>query len=263
MSGLLINGTIFPVDGVTIVGPHDAAWAHLNAGDGVPRSNDPQMVILHKTIADFPEVVKPGGGTRKDHAADVAKMWDADPHHSGAQIVIAPDYTACLADLMRFCAWHGNQANELSIGIEHCEEAGGVVYQDTIDAGVKICLAIAERCGIQLQLPKPGSYKGSPMTRFNDGGRSLIGFFGHRDVSSQRGQWDPGEAVFAALIAVGAEAFDFVAGEDVAIWKQRQADLNTRGHNLVVDGIPGKATTAALKLEGYRGGIWALGKTAA
>ncbi len=259
VSGLLIAGLIIPVGGVIIVGPHDKAWSHLNAGDCRPRSNHPQMVILHKTKADDPEVVTPGVGP-SGRPEDIANMWGNDPHHSGAHLVIGGDYTACLADLVTVEAWHGNQANARSIGIEHVEEQHGVVFQAVIDAGVKVCLAIAEHCGIQLQVPKPGTYHNAPMPRFADGGSTLIGFFGHRDVTDSRGKWDPGEAIFAALIAAGAEAFDFGAAEDRAVWMDRQHELVKAGHDLVIDGIPGPATTAALKAEGYRGGIWALGQ---
>jgi hypothetical protein len=57
----------------------------------------------------------------------------------------------------------------------------------------------------------------------------------------------------------GAEAFDFEAGEDLAVWKDRQRWINRRGYNLVVDGVPGAKTTQALREIGYRDGIWALG----
>lgn len=261
MSGLLINGCIVPVDGVTVIGPHDAAWAHLSAGDGVPRSNAPQMVVLHKTRADDPERVLPGIGPA-GRAERVADFWSADPAHSGAHLVLDGHVAACLADLVTFEAWHANQANYRSIGIEHCEEAGGAVWQATLDMGVRICLAIAEHCGIQLQVPKLGSYReGCTLKRFDDGGSTLTGFFGHRDVTTSRGKWDPGERIFELLVAAGAEQFDFALGEDREVWHARQVELNKRGHSLLVDGIPGPRTTAALKAEGYRGGVWALGRS--
>lgn len=62
------------------------------------------------------------------------------------------------------------------------------------------------------------------------------------------------------LRARGVEAFDFAQEEDIHVWQERQRELNKRGHDLVVDGIPGPKTTAALKAEGYRNGIWALGR---
>lgn len=259
MSGLLIAGMIIPVDGVTIVGPGQEAWSHLSPGDCRTRTNWPQQVILHKTLADDPERVLAGHGP-PGHAERTARYWLDDPKHSGAHLVVGDDFTACLADLVTTEAWHGNQANHRSIGIEHCEEPGGIVREQTLVNGVKVCLAIAEFCGIQLQVPRHGIYHGGPMQRFIDGGSSLVGFFGHRDVTSSRGRWDPGDAIFAHLIAAGAEAYDFNAGEDIATWKSRQRWLVTRGHNLIVDGIPGRHTTEALIAEGYRGGVWALGR---
>lgn len=260
MGGLLIAGLIIPVDGIDIIGAHDAEWAHLSPGDGIPRKNWPQQVILHKTLADDPERILPGRGPA-GHAQRTAEFWQQDPKHSGAHLVVADDCVACLADLANFEAWHANQSNYRSVGIEHCEEPGGIVREATLETGVKICLAIAEHMGIQLQVPAPGTYhEGAPMRRFLDGGSTLTGFFGHRNVTSTRGRWDPGERIFGMLIAAGAEAYDFDAGEDLVAWKQRQSDLNARGYRLVVDGIPGLKTTAALVKEGYRGGCWALGK---
>lgn len=262
--GLLIAGMIIPVPGVDVVGPHDAAWAHLTPGDGRPRTNWPQMGILHKVLADDPERVLPGPEPRKPgvprHAERTAEYWAGDPAHSGAHIVVDDLGAACLADLILFCAWHGNQANQRSIGIEHAEEPGGIVREQTLVNGVKVALAISEFCGIQLQVPRPGSYAGAPMRRFVDGGSTLCGWFGHRDVTSSRGRWDPGDQLFLRLVAAGAEAYDFNAGEDLAEWKHRQVWLNARGHNLLVDGVPGRHTTEALIKEGFRGGVWALGR---
>lgn len=262
--GLLIAGMIIPVPDVDVIGPHEAAWAHLSPGDGVPRNNWPQQVILHKVLADDPERVLPGPEPRKPgqprHAERTATFWQRDPAHSGAHIVVDDLGAACLADLIKFCAWHANQSNQRSIGIEHAEEPGGIVREQTLVNGVKVCLAIAELVGIQLQVPRPGTYHGAPMRRFIDGGSTLVGFFGHRDVTSSRGRWDPGDEMFARLIAAGAEPYDFSAGEDVATWKSRQRWLVTRGHNLLVDGVPGRHTTEALIAEGYKGGVWALGR---
>ena len=258
--GLLMAGVIIPVPGVTVIGPHDTAWSHLDAGDGKPRKNRPQQVILHKTKADDPERIAPGRGP-EGRAHRVSSFWQGDPQHSGAQLVIDGWVAACLADLIYFEAYHGNQANELSIGIEHYEEADATTYQGTYENAVPVWRTIAETVGIQLQFPKLGTYHGGPLRRFADGGRTLVGFFGHRDVTDHRGRWDPGDHVFELLERVlGAEGFDFADGEDLAVWKQRQIDLNARGHKLVVDGVPGPATTAALKLEGFRGGVFALGK---
>lgn len=249
-----------PVDGVEIIGPHDTAWSSLSSGDCTPRTRWPTQVILHKTLADDPEKVLDGHGS-PGHAKRTADAWREDPKHSGAHIVIGDDVTACLADLVTVEAWDANQANLRSIGIEHCEEFGGIVRRITLQNGVKVCLAIAERCGIQLQVPRLGSYhEGKPLARYADGGTSLVGFFGHRDVVDSRGRWDPGDVIFSMLVAAGAEQFDFSAGDDLVAWKQRQTELVAKGYQLTIDGVPGPKTTAALRSEGYRGGVWALGK---
>lgn len=258
MSGLAIDGKRYEVPGVTIVGPDDAVWSHLSAGDGRPRTNRPNKVILHKTKADDPEVVRPGRGPT-GRAERTAKMWAEDPNYSGAHIVVGSDYSTCLEDLVTFCAYHAKLANQTSIGIEMYEELGGIVYQAILDATVSICWSIALRAGIQAQTTR----NMSPLVRFRDGGRALFGFFGHRNVDDSRNRWDPGMAIFEALIKSGFEVFDFAGGEDIEIWKLRQRTLIAQGHNLGptgADGYPGELTRKALAAEGYRGGIYALGR---
>lgn len=258
--GLLIAGLIVPVPDVTIIGPHDATWSHLSPGDCRPRLETwVRQIILHKTLGDHPEVVIPGKGP-PGRARWTAEYWQNDPKHSGAHGVSGEDGVfACLADLVRIEAYDATVSNPYSIGFETREQLGGRVFQASLDTTVAVTLATAEHVGIQLQVPKL-KYKGQPLRRMLNGGRDCVGVFGHRDNTVQRGEWDPGNILFEMLIAKGAEAFDFDAGEDIAVWKGRQADLVRRGHQLVVDGIPGPATTNALKQEGYRGGIWALGR---
>jgi hypothetical protein len=255
---LLIQGELVIVPGVDIIGPHERAWSYLDPGDCRPRSNRPHMVVLHKTLADDPEKILAGAG-KPGGAERTAEYWEQDPKHSGAHLVTGDDgVVACLADLVNVEAYHGNQANLYSIGFETRELVGGGVYQAALNSTVAVVLAIVEHLGIQLQVPTP--YRGKPLRRMADGGSDLIGIFGHRDITDQRGVWDPGDILFQMLRASGAEMFDFDLGQDKVVWAKRQEDLNAKGYKLGVDGIPGPATTAALKAEGYRGGVYALGK---
>lgn len=260
MSGLLIAGTLVQVPGVEVIGPHEQKWASLSPGDGHPRSRWPSMITLHKTLADDPERVAPGKGPA-NHAQRVADYWAGDPQHSGAHIVSGDDgVVACLADVVGFTAYHARSVNEYSVGIETCEQPGGTVYQAALDATVAVVRVLVEQLGIQLQFPRIGTYRNRPLDRMRNPA-AMVGVFGHRDNDDARGRWDPGDVLFALLKQrLGAEGFDFDVGEDLACWKERQAWLNTKGHELVCDGIPGPKTTEALRKEGYLGGVWALGK---
>lgn len=260
MGGLLINGAVVEVPGVQVIGPHDAEWSHLSPGDCRLRSRWPSQIILHRSMGDDPDKVligigPPGGAER------TARYWEEDIAHSGAHIVVGSDgVVACLADLALVEAYHATVSNLYSIGIELHEQPGGVLYQAQLDAAVAIVVAICAACSIQFQVPAM-PYHGHPLTRMLDGGHDVTGVLGHRDNTESRGRWDPGEVIFSALRARGAQQFDFDSDHDLVFWREVQADLNSRGHGLVVDGVPGRLTATALKAEGYDGGILALGKT--
>lgn len=255
----MIGGNLYAVPNVTVIGPHETKWSHLNAGDGVPRTMWPCQYMLHKTIADDPEHILAGAG-KAGGAEQTAEMWDEDPHHSGAHLITGFDgVTACLEDLALFEAWHGNQANQRAVGHEIKEVVGGGVYQATLDAALSVTLTATRILGIQWQCP--ASYKDNhTLSRYADGGRTLYGIFGHRDVSDARNRWDPGDIIFAMLRAHGVEAFDFVAGQDRDVWSKRQDWLKSLGHDVgPSDGLPGHETTKALLAIGYPDGIFALG----
>jgi len=266
--GLLINKTVVPVPGVEIIGCYDAAWSHLSAGDCRPRTCyqgnrvvtvKPHQWILHKTLADDPEVLVAGKGP-PGASHKTADYWAGSPLHGGAHLVTGHDgIVACLADLWLVEAYHATVSNRYSVGHETCELVGGRFYEAAAHATIEVCLAGCEALGIQLQTPKKGHYKGHPWKRMLDGGKNCVGIFGHRDNTEHRGRWDPGEILFEMLRDRGVESFDFAAEEDLHVWMDRQRWLNGRGHKLLVDGMPGALTTAALKAEGYRSGIWALG----
>ncbi len=266
MSGLLVDGHLVVVPGVAVVSPHEQPWAFVTYGkDCKPRPRRPQQWILHKTIADDPECALPGAGATGG-AERTARYWQqCDGHaypyrNAGAHLVTGHDgVVACLADLAIAEVFHATVSNAYSVGHETCEMLGGGVHQAALDATVTTTIAGCRALGIQLQVPKL-PYAGHPLKRMLNGGHDVVGVFGHRDNTEDRGRWDPGDILFDMLRAAGAESFDIAASEDLDAWRRRQADLNARGHALVIDGIPGPATTAALKADGYLDGIFALGK---
>lgn len=257
--GLLIADTIVDVPGVAVIGPHDAAWSHLSPGDCRPRQGMPRQIILHRTIADDPDDVREGAGP-PGGAERTAEFWQEDPAHSGAHIVVGSDgVVACLADLVLVEAYHATVSNPYSIGIELHEQPGGVLYDVQLQAAVAVVKAICETLGIQMQVPR--GYFGKPLERMADGGTRCYGIFGHRDNTTARGRWDPGDEIFHRLLGAGAEAFDFDQNEDRVVWMARQRTLNeANGEQLAVDGLPGPATWDALKRAGYRAGLYGYGR---
>jgi N-acetylmuramoyl-L-alanine amidase len=257
MGGLLVRGSSIPVKGVKIITSADEPWCRAPASKPRPTSWARQY-ILHKTIADDPEQVIAGAGPI-DGDKQTISGWAGGV--DGAHLVTGYDgRTCCLADLALVETYHATASNEWSVGHEMKERPGGGVYQATLDAAVEVCLAACRALGIQLQMPKLGSYTKHPIPRMNEagptpGGPDMVGIFGHRDNTERRGRWDPGDVVFQMLAARGVEQFDFAAGEDLKVWTDRQHVLG-----LAADGVPGPKTVAALKAAGYIDGIWALGK---
>jgi hypothetical protein len=264
MPGLLVNGSEHPVLDLVIINSNDADWCRLSPSDFAPRSTSwVRQIILHTTKGEWPQRVLAGRGSG-DKTRHTADMWRNDPRHSGAHLVINNDGTvACLCDLAKIAAYHATVSNAWSIGIEMYQEAAdsqGVygVYEAVYEAAVKLVPALCRIFGIQFQVPKM-PYKNEPLHRMMDGGRLCVGVFGHRDNTGERGRGDPGDEIFARLVAAGAEPFDHDKGEDLAVWKQRQRELNDAGVALTIDGVPGPKTVAALKAAGHPDGIWALG----
>lgn len=213
-------------------------------------------IVLHTTKgipggADHrPQVLLSGLGTPSDAGDKTGRMWSTDGKHAGAHLVVDRDGSvSCLADLRTDAAYHAELVNEVTIGIEIYQGNDAELYDGQLDAVVVLVDWLTARFGIQRQIP-PLTQQGV-FARAEQGGTDLVGVYGHRHVSNNRGSGDPGGYVFAKLVAAGYEIFDFAAGADLAAWKTRQAALG-----LAQDGVPGPATVAALKAAGHADGLW-------
>jgi len=260
VSGLLIAGRALPVDGLEIVNSNDAAWCRLSPEDyRMRRTTWPRAIVVHSTGGNWPQTVRLGAG-RRGHAAQIADMWSGRDRGggertcSGSHLIVDFDgLTACLADLQYVTSYHATSVNDVTIGIEMCTLPDASIYQATIDATVALCRAICDAMGIPFQI-NSSHYTGHPIPRLANGGADAVGIYGHRDQSEQRGRGDPGDAVYSALIAAGAEPLDFATGQDLDLGRARQQRLNAGGASLTVDGLVGPASVAAARAQGY--GRW-------
>lgn len=270
MTGLLIDGRLVPVPGVTVIQPatHGGpGWAALDPGDYRQRPTPwVRQVILHSTKGTWPQYVRPGAGIGGS-AKVVADFWRGDPTHSGAHLVVDTDGTvACLADLARVMAYHAEGSNPWSVGIEMYQLGDGALYRATLDATVALVQTLCHELGIPEQMPR-GPYRNQPLRRMESGsgtgrhqlgGPDVVGVIGHRENTSNRGRGDPGDEIFGRLAAVGFEGVDYDGEEDLLVGRRRQTRLNeldaAAGHTfspLVVDGLVGARSLATMRRLGF------------
>lgn len=271
-SGLLVAGLHVEVPGLTILGPGDVPWIRLargganNAPDFRPRSPGMwlRQVIIHTTWGGWPHVIVPGAGPRGG-AKITADYWHTSPdgrrQSGGTQLVVDEDGSVvCLADVVATTAYHATWSNAWSVGIEMFQWPGGRIREATLDATVRLVRALCELLAIPFQVPIR-AYPGAPIARMVRGGPDMAGVFGHRDNTAERGRGDPGDEIGARLRAAGAEALDFDAAEDLAVWRRRQRKLNAitarrgAGRLLDVDGLAGPATLTLMRDHGFARGL--------
>jgi len=138
MTGILIAGHIVEIPGLHVTPPAAAggpSWACLSPGDCRQRpALWIRQVVVHSTRGRWPQPIIPGAGPGGE-AARLADIWNTDPVHSAAQIVVdSAGAVACLCDIVRTTAYHAEGSNPWSVGIEMFQRADGGIYQATIDA---------------------------------------------------------------------------------------------------------------------------------
>lgn len=275
--GLLLNGQLVAVPGVTVVPPDNhggPAWNRLGVDDYAARRVAPSIIVIHTTGGHWPQPIRAARG-EPGHARQILEMWSGADHgggervHSGAPLVVDYDGTVyCAADIARTAAHHAQLVNQRAVGIEMCTYPDGSITDATLDAcaGLVAELTHSGICAgllaIPAQMPR-GPYRGQPLRRLEVGGvqtagSGLVGVIGHRDQTGRRGCGDPGDAIWRRLAALGFEGLDYDGGEDLELGRARQAALNARDANagctlrpLVVDGIVGPASLAAMRRLGF------------
>lgn len=253
--GLLIAGHVVEVPGVKIANPLDTEWCKLSPRDyRARRTSWIRQIFIHTTKGIHPQRIIPGAGPGgKDK--DVADYWRFSTRQSAAPIVVDTDRTAaCLADVVKTAPYAVTVSNDFSISIEMYQLLDGGIYESTLDSTVAIVLALCEHLSIPLQIPGR-VYPNAPIQRMVHGGPDMVGVFGHRDNTTDRGRGDPGDEIGRRLIAAGAEPLDFDRRQDLAKWKSRQLYLNAIfGERLKVDGQAGPGTIAAMRRHGFAHG---------
>jgi hypothetical protein len=219
-----------------------------------------QGVVAHTTKGKLGTVL-PGIGQNSGQAEKLARYqtnterqvsWDFTEEQDGSWYV--------QNDVLKHYSWQAGDVNGITCGFEMVQSEDGSVYEIQIKNAVLFLDFITARLGIQRQIPwdkvrnKP---VGKTIKRISGDGnaRDVVGIYGHRNQTDNRGLGDPGDHLFYALRDAGYELFDLDSQEDLNTWKQRQ--LNILKFNASdCDGVCGPKTVQALKQAGYAHGLW-------
>lgn len=263
MPGLVIKGKQVEVAGLKITNFLDDPKLRLRPGQDCRARHTTWVrgIVVHTTKGipggsdKRPQILHPGVGPDTKAEERTAHWWSTSPLQSGAHLVVDADGSiGCLADLARETAFHAGQVNEYTVGIEIFQGADAGLFAGQLEATVILIDALTRLFGIQRQFHAP--YRNGPIRRLLQGGADVVGIYGHRDATNNRGFGDPGDFIFQFLEKAGYEKFDFFKGNDKIEWKGRQLWLNSKGSVLDEDGVPGPATVNALKKAGYTQGLW-------
>jgi hypothetical protein len=268
-TGLIVDGVRVAVPGFDIANFLDNPKLRLAPGGFRMRSGRERawihLIVVH-TTGGIPggsdlrkQIIYPGFGPSTNAGERVVDMWKTQGKPAGSHLLIDFDgKISCCADLITEAAYHAGHANGCSVGIEVVQGHGAELYQSQLNLTARLISALCVLMPVPIQKQIPTPYTGHPIPRFVASQQKeipladVVGIVGHRELTASRGEGDPGNALMGALIANGCEMLDFYSGQDLKVWKQRQADLGIANP----DGVPGPRTVAALKLAGYPNGLW-------
>lgn len=257
---IVVDGRRIEIPGVPSICWDDDPTVRMTKQSGAPRGRIwVRNVVLHTTRGIPVKLIK-GKGHESGGAKNNARYWARHNGFSGAHLVV--DYNGlvvCTADLVREKTWHATSVNDVSVGIEIVQGKDGEVYEGQLEDVVTLCDTLADESVLAIQRQFHAPYRrGRIVNRFATGAKDVVGFYGHRDQTNNKGPGDPGDFIFQFLERAGYEKFDYAAGEDLKAWKLRQAALGVEAAKC--DGVAGPATVKLLKSAGYLGGQWTRGK---
>lgn len=254
---LIIRGSEVAVPGLDIRSWHDDPKLKLDGEDYRARPDTwVRAIIIHTTQGipggsdRRPQDIRPGLGPNTGRDERMAQMWSTDDRRAGAHIAADHDASiCCFADLQEHMPFHAGNVNAVTIGVEMYQDTKGTLYQGQLEAVVTLVDFLTKTFSIQRQLHHP--YGRQALKRGLKRGLDMVGVFGHRDVSNNRGEGDPGNPIMQMLIDAGYEAFNFAHDEDKHVWESRQCALG-----ILADGVPGPTTVRALMDAGHKHGLW-------
>lgn len=270
---LVINGNKVTVDGVeSYCYLDDPKLGFTDKKDYTTRTSGtvPHIMTIHTRLGITNQTIVPGKGpllkgkfSWDDYAA---RVMSEDDRTSSWHISVGQDGSfTCHLDLATIRAYHAEQINDISIGMEIFQDAEGKIYQASLDTAVKIIDVVTREFGIQRMIPKekkisirfarstPGLKKSQKLAYLAGGrvGVDYWGVMGHRNSTRNRAPGDPGDTIFKMLKDAGYEEFAVESEEDILAWKKRQKDLG-----LPETGIPDLKTRDALIKAGKPRGMW-------
>lgn len=218
--GLVINSRRVVVPGVNVVTWLDDAKSAPKITDGRPRGTPTTAVVLHTSRGKRGNVQP---GSKPSTRAELLARYQARTERQVSwHLTIDTDGdTFQQEDLSAWMAWHVEEANGHTVGIELVQHPdSGDLWQVQLDACVQVVTAICDTLSIPKRVPTDG--EGAPwskpvpawvMRKYHGPGQKWPGVLGHRHLvpDTVRGPGDPGDAIFRALLKAGFEAYDVTA----------------------------------------------------
>lgn len=209
---VILDGVAVDVPGIKSVSWLEDSSLRLGREDGRrrPAPYVVRAVVLH-TTQGFPDsrhptpqsVIERPATERELRARRTIARWQEHSETSaGAALVLDADAVLyCGCDLIREVSFHAGVVNSVTLGIEIVQQPDASLHRAQIDAVPVLCGWLADTLKIPRRVAHP--YRGRPREGISD----ELGFYGHRDVTRNRGAGDPGDFVIGALLAAGWEPF--------------------------------------------------------
>lgn len=208
--GLVVDGKIVALPGVEVLSylRHPALVPLVH--DGRRRVEPVQSLVVHTVHGKHGDLVE-AASAPSTRAERYARYQATTPRSVSWHLTLDTDGTLLVsADLARWSCWHAPPTNGWSVGLELVQETSGRLYGPQLDVAVKV---IATVCDL-LHIPKrvPVDAHGDPQHLAIrawqprvEGGRSerWAGVLAHRNVTTNRGVGDAGDAVMRRLLAAG------------------------------------------------------------
>lgn len=210
--GLVIGGARVPVPGVAelvtwLDDPHVAPPITHHTS---PRKRPPTAIVLH-TSRGVRGTVRPG--SFPSSRAELLAHYQARTERKASwDLTIDGDGTVIQqSDPATNYTWHACHANGWSIGIECVQQRdSGDLWSVQLDALVAVVGVLCEAFQIPTRTivngdGKPHAGIVRAWQEADEGGRqgSWAGVIGHRNLTTHRGDGDPGDGVFDALLVAG------------------------------------------------------------